>query len=374
MFLALKELMYSKGRFLMISLIIVLISWLVFFLAGLGNGLSDLGAATLKYSDVDYAVYEENSDFSFSKSMLSESSADELLKEEGVKAVAPIGTASASIRQKGSDEDKASKVDVLIAGIRPGSFMEPKVTSGKSLQEKNPSGVIVDDSLKVDGFELGDKLTINGSTQEMEIIGFTKNQSLSHQPVVFSSLEKLRDYKYAAPGSDNGVQDAVNSILIQGKDSNPERIEQSIKNIQVGSKKESINAVPGYSAENGTITMMLGFLIVISAIVIAVFFFILTSQKTQQFGVMKAIGGSNWFIIKSVVSQVFILSVVSILIGVGLTYATAAILPDSMPFNLINSLVISYSLVLLAISVISSFFSVLKIAKIDPLTALGRTE
>ena len=229
-------------------------------------------------------------------------------------------------------------------------------------------------SLKVYRFKLGDKVTINGSTQEMEIVGFTKNQSLSHQPVIFSSLEKLREYKYAAPGSDNGIKDAVSSILIQGKDVEPEKIEQSIHAVEVGTKKESINAVPGYAAENGTISMMLGFLIVISAIVIAVFLYILTSQKTQQFGVMKAIGGSNWFIIKSVVSQVFILSAVSILLGVALTYLTAAILPDSMPFNLINSLVVSYSLVLLAISVVSSFFSVLKIAKIDPLTALGRTE
>ncbi|SEK96262.1 putative ABC transport system permease protein [Carnobacterium iners] len=374
MFLALKELTYSKGRFIMISLIIVLISWLVFFLAGLGNGLSDLGAATLKYAPVDYAVYEENSDFSFSKSMLSESLADDLLKEKGVTAVAPIGTASASIRQRNSDEETASKMDVLIVGIRPGSFMEPNVTTGKSLQASNPAGVIVDHALELEGFKLGDKLTINGSTQEMEISGFTKNQSLSHQPVVFSSLEKLREYKYAAPGSDNGIKDAVNSVLIQGEESEPKEIEQSISGVQVGSKKETINAVPGYAAENGTISMMVGFLIIISAIIIAVFFYILTSQKIQQFGVMKAIGGSNWFIIKSVVSQVFILSIVSILIGILLTYVTAAALPDSMPFNLINSLVISYSLVLLAISVISSFFSVLKIAKIDPLTALGGKE
>lgn len=374
MFLALKELKYSKGRFLMISLIIVLIAWLVFFLAGLGNGLSDLGAATLKYADIDYAVYEENSDFTFSKSMISESIADDLLKEDGVEAVAPFGTASASIRNTGNDKEETSKVDVLIAGIRPGSFLEPKVTSGKALKESDSLGVIADDTLKTDGFKIGDELTISGSNEKMKIVGFTKNQSLSHQPVLFASLDKYRAYKYAAPGSDNGIKDVVSSVMIQGKNSDAAKIEKDLGDVEVGTKKEAINAVPGYSAENGTITMMLGFLIVISAIVIAVFFYILTNQKTQQFGVMKAIGGSNWFVIKSVISQVFIISVISILIGVGLTYATAAILPDSMPFNLVNSLVIVYSLILLVISVVSSFFSVLKIAKIDPLTALGRVE
>ncbi|QQP69944.1 ABC transporter permease [Carnobacterium sp. CS13] len=374
MFLALKELTYSKGRFMMISLIIMLIAWLVFILAGLGNGLSDLGAATLKYADVDYAVFEEKSDFAFSKSMLPESLADDVMEEKGVEAVAPIGTASASVRKTGSEQSEAAKVDVLLAGIRPDSFMEPKVTSGNALQADDPSGVIVDDSLKKDGFQIGDTLTISGSVEELTIVGFTKNQTLSHQPVVFTSLEKFRMYKYAAPGSDNGIKDVVNSVMVQGKDVDPEKLEQSIDGIEVGTKKETINAVPGYTAENGTIMMMLGFLIVISAIVIAVFFYILTNQKAHQFGVMKAIGASNWFVIKSVISQVFSLSLISILIGVGLTYATAAILPDSMPFNLEGQLVVTYSLILLLISVASSLFSVLKIAKIDPLTALGRVE
>ena len=56
--------------------------------------------------------------------------------------------------------------------------------------------------------------------------------------------------------------------------------------------------MPGYTEENGTIIMMLAFLIVISAFVIAVFFYVITIQKTQQFGVMKAIGASNGLSLK----------------------------------------------------------------------------
>ena len=68
MFLALKELKHSKGKFIMIGLIIVFISWLVFVLAGLGTGLSDLATSTLKYAEADYVIFEEETDFSFSKS------------------------------------------------------------------------------------------------------------------------------------------------------------------------------------------------------------------------------------------------------------------------------------------------------------------
>ena len=200
------------------------------------------------------------------------------------------------------------------------------------------------------------------------------NQTLNHQPVIFTQMDKFRAVKYAAPGSDTGIENPVNGILVQGTDVDTKKVEEAVGEIEMGTKDEAVNAVPGYAAENGTITMMLWFLIIISAFIIGVFFYVLTNQKTQQFGVLKAIGGSNWFVIKTVISQVFILSAVSILVGIGLTYLTAAVLPEGMPFNLQLPMVVIYSIVLLIISVLSSLFSVMKISKIDPLIALGRVE
>lgn len=119
---------------------------------------------------------------------------------------------------------------------------------------------------------------------------------------------------------------------------------------------------------------MLAFCIVISAFIIAVFFYVITMQKTQQFGVMKAIGASNGFIARAIVAQVAILSFVGILIGILLTYATALVFPEGMPFNLDPVLVTTYAIVLLIIALLSSIISVRQIVKIDPLTALGRVE
>ena len=78
--------------------------------------------------------------------------------------------------------------------------------------------------------------------------------------------------------------------------------------------------------------------------------------------------------VKIVVSQVFLLSTISILIGIALTYLMTLVLPEGMPFNLQPEMVLIYSLVLLATSMIGSLFSVKSIIKIDPVTALGRAE
>lgn len=120
--------------------------------------------------------------------------------------------------------------------------------------------------------------------------------------------------------------------------------------------------------------MMLGFPLAISAFVITVFSYVMTLQKSNQFGIMKAIGASDQFLGGAVVSQVSLLVVVSIGVGILLTYGTAMILPEGMPFTLDPNLGITYAVVLLVVFVLSSFLSVRKITKIDPLQATGRVE
>ena len=108
MFLALKELMHSKTRFIMIAVIFVLISWLVFILSGLGNGLSTLAAATFKNMDANYVVFEQGAKASMSKSLLSESLITDLEGVPQVHAVAPMGStmATAVKEENATNEDK----------------------------------------------------------------------------------------------------------------------------------------------------------------------------------------------------------------------------------------------------------------------------
>ena len=193
-------------------------------------------------------------------------------------------------------------------------------------------------------------------------------------PAIFVTMDFWRNLHFAAPGSDMGINNPVNAIMLQGENIIPEEVNQSVEGIEAATKQEAINGLPGYTAENGTIMMMLAFLLAISVFVITVFFYVITLQKSNQFGVMKAIGASNSFLGRAVVSQVFLLAVVSIGLGILLTYGTAAILPDAMPFTLDPMLVITYAIILLVVSVFSSLFSVRKITKIDPLQAIGRVE
>ena len=373
MFLALREFKHAKLRFIMIGMILVLISWLVFILSGLGNGLSTLSAATFKNMDADYVVFEEGSRHSMLRSVISEDLTVELKLQEHVNEAAPMGSQTVVLLKENATSDD-EKIDTSLIGINPGTFLEPEVIEGNPLAEGKSYEVIVNDVLKNQGIKLGDTLEIEGTDKVIEVIGFVENESFNHLPSIFMTMDAWRDIHFAAPGSDMGINNPVNAIMLQGDNIIPEDIDKSVEGIETVTKQEAINGLPGYTAENGTIMMMLGFLLAISAFVITVFFYVMTLQKLNQFGIMKAIGASDSFLGRAVVSQVFILAVISIGIGILLTYGTATIFPEGMPFALNPTLVISYAIVLLAVSVLSSLLSVRKITKIDPLQAIGRVE
>lgn len=375
MFLARKELWFSKRRFLLIGIIVVFITWLVFMLSGLGNGLSDLGTAVIRYSNMDFAVFQEDSEFALGKSILSQETVAQVEQVEGVDEAAGIITSAGAILLGDAKGDESGKkTSVMFVGIEPGSFLEPKVILGESLNSNNPNTILVDESLKLEGFSLGDSVILSGVGTEFEIGGFVQNQKLNHMPAVYAPLDTVQAFKYLVPGSNQGIDNPINAIFLKGSDKVENRISQHISGVEIANKKQTLNGVPGYKAESGTINLMLWLLILISAFIIAVFFYVLTNQKTHQFGVMKAIGASNGFVIRSVVAQVFLLVSISIVIGIGLTYLTEAFLPESMPFNLLDEMVVVYSFVILLTSLFGSLFSVRGIVKIDPVTALGRLE
>ena len=154
-------------------------------------------------------------------------------------------------------------------------------------------GVIIDESLQEKGYEIGDTIVVTSSELKLKVIGITKGETFNHLPTVFANVDTWQTYAFAAPGSNNGLKDPVTMIALQGTEIDAKKIEDNYDLIDTFSKSEAVMGMPGYKEESSTIYMMLAFLFVISAVIIAVFFYLFILQKTQQFGVMKAIGASG---------------------------------------------------------------------------------
>ena len=115
----------------------------------------------------------------------------------------------------------------------------------------------------------------------------------------------------------------------------------------------------------------------IGALVIGVFFYVITLQKLAQVGVLKAIGASGFFVFRQVLAQVLIIAIAGLAVSVPLAWATEralAQLPESVPIAFTTGTFVTTSLTLLVTAVVGSLFSGRQVAQVDPIIALGQQQ
>lgn len=352
MFLALKEMKHEKLHYGLITAMIVLISYLMFFLMGMMLGLQNENDAAIKEWGTETVFLNKNSNDNLSQSLITK----DQLPKNGHKNVALVGQTPAVIKEKG-----ASKETIQFIGLNKDQFISRekiKLTSGR--RAHNSHEVVVDEGLKQSGYRLGDKVTINSQKEKYKIVGFVSDAKFSIASIVYGDLSTWRELR--------GLNDQV---IASGLFSDQQISHKEYPKLQHYTVKEFINKLPGYSAESGTFAFMIGFLMVISLVVIAVFLYILTMQKISHYAVMRAQGIPARHLVLATLSQSVILMVVGVLGGLVLTLLTKTVLPMTVPVVINWSLVALMAICLIILGMVGALLPVRMIMKIDPVKALN---
>lgn len=359
MYLAIREMKYAKARYALIAAIMVLVAFLVLFVTGLAQGLAYDNAASVKNMAATHFIVEQDSNHRFTRSQVDRSQLQKAAAIAGDENAEPLGVKMTTVIPSGD----TAKMDVTFFAVRPEGWLAPDVTGGASLSDGNRGQVLADEKLADDGVKIGTVLVDQTSGTPWTVIGFVKNESFSHTPALFVNEREWSDLQAGA---------GYNAIAIKGTKETAGKLQAALSRTEVITKAEAVSAIPGYKEEQGSLLMMVVFLFVISAFILAVFFYVITIQKTGQFGILKAIGTRTAYLAGSVASQVLVLSVGSLVVSILLVRLFQAMLPSSMPFQLGVS-VLSYTcLSFMAMSLAGSLVSVWKVAKIDALDAIGR--
>ncbi|MGM7682559.1 ABC transporter permease [Cytobacillus sp. Hm23] len=362
MFLAIREMKHAKQKYILIAAIMILISFLVLFVSGLAKGLSSDNASSIQSMTGNYFVIQEDSNNRLNRSMLSQTVVNELLQLTTDIEATPLGVKMTTL----SMEDTSLKIDATFFAIDTNSLLVPNIVEGRMINDSSTNEIVVDESIKDEGYKLGDRLKDQYSEQSFEIVGFSEGQSFSHTPVIHINYDQWQ----ALHQPDKEI--FFNTIALQTTDLDELVID--VPDIEVVSKEQVLQGIPGYSEEQSSLLMMITFLFVIAALVLAVFFYVITIQKINQFGVLKAIGVKSSYLANNIISQVVIITLISLLISIVLTFGIAEVLPTSMPFYLNTEIVVGCSLLFLVVSILGSLLSLYRVIKVDAIIAIGRVE
>lgn len=354
--LAGKELKFHWKKYLLVELIVILMMFMVIFLSGLVNGLGRAVSSSVEQINADQFILSEDAEKLLTVSSISTEDSQQLLTEYGARA-AGVDVQRMYLKKADSDE----KMDVIYFAINPQSYLNPAVYQGESLAGENE--IVLDDDFASKGIQVGDTVEDAASGIQLKVVGFTKDAMYGHVSVGYITTDTYRNMmKQVNPM----YQESVHAIALQGSITAelPEGLQQY-------SKATIIDSLPGYKAEQMTITMVEWLLVIITAIIIAIFFFVINLQKEKEFGVMKALGISMGRIVGMMLTQVLIIAVSGAVLAALMVWAMSQGLPATMPFYLENQAVAVVLGAFIVFSLVGSLTSVINVSRIDPAKIIG---
>jgi putative ABC transport system permease protein len=375
-YLALKEVLRNRGRFFLVSLVIALITLLVLFIAALGEGLANGNRQYIANLDAQLVVFLEKSDFIIPSSRLETNTTRSVRRVDGVADAGPIYTSNTEIVSL----EEPLKVSMLaVEAGRPGM---PILVEGREFRGGEAREAVIDRNVAIrTGIKIGDEIEIR-STQGVEdefftlkVVGLVEGQSYAFQPTIFIPPATWEKYRPQSEADLNSNTAYPNIIAVKLADPSQaavvkERLIATVPNIEVADITTTINNVPGYSAQQGTVQTQGFFTLLIGVLVIGGFFQIQILQKVPQIGVLKAIGSSNGVVGWASVIQIIIVTAFGVAIGGLLTYVFSLGLPATIPFVFNGDRSLIAIALLLFIGPLGGMVSIVYAVRIEPLKAL----
>jgi putative ABC transport system permease protein len=379
-YLAFKEIWRNKGRFLLVSLVIALITTLVLFVDGLAEGLGAGNIEYLQKLNADLVLFQENVDLSISASQVGRSNLNDIERVTGVKDVGLIGFSNASVVLGGEQEP----IDVSLIGVEAAKPGEPEAFEGRGLKGSRVKEAVIGRNVALrTGLSVGDRFTlktIQGTDEEfytLEVVGISDGRQYFIRPSVFVPYLTWDEIKPQGMVEGTDRSELIFNVAAVQLES-PENLETmarylevQVGNIEAVDLKTAYEATPGYSAQQSTLNTVRIFTLLIGVLVIGGFFQIQTLQKVAQIGMLKAIGASTSTIAIAFIVQIVYITLLGVAIGSAGTLALSLGFPVTVPIRFTTESVIVAISSLTIIGPLAGLVSLIYLLRIEPLTALG---
>ena len=370
--LALAEMRRNRGRFAAIIAALVLIVFLVLVLNALADGLYYGATGAIRTSGADLYVFSKDGRRQLARSTLPASSEATIAAVPGVAAVGQVGAL------QGTGQGPMGTVDLALIGYTPGRPGGPShATEGRTPRPGELFVATADASLKDKGIKIGDTITFSGTSRPITIVGFTSDSRYELQPTLWTTIDTWRSVRNQARPEFQGQQGDVQAFAVKLTPGASATKTAAAIDAALGGQTETIGraaavlALPGVKQQRSTFNQIIYTTFIVAAIVIALFFALITLEKRTQLAILKAVGASSRYLATGILAQSLIISVMAVVIGIVLSRLLAAALPSSVPVTFRAATAITISVATIVTAALGAAFSFRRVTRIDPASALG---
>jgi putative ABC transport system permease protein len=362
--LAARELLRRPGRFAVAGSALTLIVVLLFLLGGLLDGLYLGSTGAIRAQDADVFVYSSSARESFLRSRIDPDLREVVESVEGVGGAGGLGVALLGADVDGADEP----VDVAVIGYEsaPTGVPEPPA----------PGAAWADRRLVDGGVEEGDVLRVGPADVPVEVLGFVSDTSFLLQGALWVEPGTWRAIQGSAR-PDATVAPGVFQVLVLNADGTAGTDLAAAVDRATGgetrslTRDEAVLSLPGTQQQNAVFTVLIGVTLFVGGLVAALFFALVTLERTWMYATLKAVGAPSSRLVAGVVLQAVVVAAGAVVLGGTITILLGRAIPDGIPVQLEGSRLVTSAVLVVVTSAVGGLLSLRRIVRVDPATAIS---
>jgi len=362
--LAARELVRRPGRFAVVGGALTVLVLLLLFLGGLLDGLYLNSTGAVRTLDADAVVFSDDARQSFLRSEVTAEQREAIEAVDGVAEAGGLGLTLLGAAIEGTDEI----ADVAVAGYELASAELPEPPA--------PGEAWADRQLADEGVEVGEEVLVGPAEVPLRIAGFVDDTNYLQQGGLWVEpgtwRRVLAENRPDAVIADGSFQALV--LRIEGG-ADPAAVRDAVDDATGATESlgeaEAIAAIPGITEQDSTFTAVIGVTVFVAALVIALFFALLTLERLGLYAVLKAVGASSWTLVGGVVLQSLVVALGAFALGGLLTVGLLQVVPEGIPLQLEPSRAVSTLASICVAAVVGALVSLRRIVRIDPASAIG---
>ena len=397
--LAIRDIRYHLGRFVLTSIGLGLLLGVVMSMGGIYRGLIADSTAILSFTKADIWVVQQNTNGPFAESSrIPEDIKYRIKAVPGVAQASPLSFQTIQVERMG----KPFRF-FLIGHDLNGLGGPPEIVAGRNIRQKHYEMV----AAKAMNMEIGEKIHLG--LHDYTVVGITgKVVSSSGDPAAYVSLADAQEIQFkkdndairndrarigsdlAADASLSPSQARLLAAQIAGITQSTRTVNTVVATLVPGADLQEVqqrisrwNHFRPLSLDEQTriltkgmiekARMQLGLfrviLLVISAVIISLIIYTSTIDKIKVIATLKLIGSQNRVIVGMILQQSLLMGVIAYGIGYGLILLTYEKFPRRIVLEAFD--LQALFVIVIAICTVSSFVGIRKALKVEPAEALG---
>ena len=340
----LKDMIYRQARVVLTIIGITLLIALILFLGGIMNGMKIQARQYGESTGADNWISAKGSGGAFIGFSLLVPEYLAFLRHDKrltANSVSPLVFAQARPIIRG----KAGKA--IVVGYKrdkhggPRHAIEGRMFTPSEFEDYRPQDlplaeVVVDEKM---GLTIGERIMIGG--KELKVVGKTKSlMFVLDTPLLFMDIRTAQDVLL-----DNYLH--VNMMIAKSKGNhNVSEIATDLNqrgSIEVRTLDQTLDDIIDTYVDEPmkAVTFLRVMLCLAAFILVTMITYVTTLEKTQEIGILKAIGASNHYVMLLILKQVALTSVIGVVFGLILSYLFALFAPIFVRIDPVESVVVA---------------------------------